>query len=197
MSELTASDNNTHYWKAKKSGHAYFKDDCENEQYPKFSTILNQKFFEFVAKQFDLDHNGNHGYDHWLRVVLNGRLLCKHNGANIKVVELFALLHDSKRESEGKDTSHGERAAIFAESLRGTWFSISDQEMRLLQDACILHSEGFKDKDATLQTCWDADRLDHFRFGTEVDLTLLSDYLGKQHQTIADARERSVNKAFT
>ena len=144
-----------------------------------------------------MENNGNHGYDHWLRVLLNGRLLCKHNTANIRVVELFALLHDSKRKSEGEDAYHGERAAIFAESLRGTWFSISDQEMRLLQDACILHSEGLKDKDVTLQTCWDANRLDHFRFGAEVDLTLLSDELRKQCQTIADARERSVNKAFT
>ena len=198
LSESTGSDNNTNYWKAKKSGHAYFiKSESDKKQYPKFSNILNQKFFNFIAEQFDLDHNGDYGYDHWLRVILNGRLLCKHNTANIRVVELFALLHDSKRKSEGEDAHHGERAAIFAESLRGTWFSISDQEMRLLQDACILHSEGLKDKNVTLQTCWDANRLDYFRFEGEVDLTLFSDDLRKQYQIITDARERSVNKAFT
>ena len=69
--------------------------------------------------------------------------------------------------------------------------------MRLLQDACILHSEGLKDKNVTLQTCWDANRLDYFRFEGEVDLTLFSDDLRKQYQIITDARERSVNKAFT
>tara|TARA_B110000008_G_scaffold102120_1_gene104943 strand:- start:6855 stop:7544 length:690 start_codon:yes stop_codon:yes gene_type:complete len=198
LSEATGSESNKSYWKAKRSGHAYLtKQESYKMEYPKFSTILNQKFFEFIAEQFDLNHDGNHGYDHWLRVLLNGRILCEQNSANIKVVELFALLHDSKRTSEDADSDHGERAAIFAESLRDTWFSITDQEMRLLQDACILHSEGFKDKDVTLQTCWDADRLDHFRFESEVDFALLSDELKNHDEIIFDARERSINRVFT
>ena len=197
METLENLSNNSNYWRAKTEGHAYIpKNETTELAFPKFSEILNQKFFEYLAEQFSLDHNGAHGYHHWLRVLYNGRLLCSRNSANIKVVELFSLLHDSKRSNKKSDPEHGERAAIFAETMRGTWFTVTDKELQLLQDACILHSEGLRDKDVTIQTCWDADRLDNYY--TEVDLNffLLSDDLAKQELIIFEAGQRALMQAF-
>ncbi len=50
-----------------------------------------------------MDHNGFHGFDHWMRVLHNGRLLADAEGANLKVVELFCLLHDTQRRDEYQD----------------------------------------------------------------------------------------------
>ena len=52
-----------------------------------------------------MDHNGFHGFDHWMRVLHNGRLLADAEGANLKVVELFCLLHDTQRLNED-ETPH-------------------------------------------------------------------------------------------
>ena len=197
METLENLSNNSNYWKAKTEGHAYIpKNETTELEFPKFSEILNQKFFEYLAEQFSLDHNGAHGYHHWLRVLYNGRLLCSRNSANIKVVELFSLLHDSKRSNKKSDPEHGERAAIFAETMRGTWFTVTDKEMQLLQDACILHSEGLRDKDVTIQTCWDADRLDNYYTEVDLDFSLLSDNLAKQELIILEAGQRALLQAF-
>ena len=197
METLENLSNNSNYWRAKTEGHAYIpKNETTELAFPKFSEILNQKFFEYLAEQFSLDHNGAHGYHHWLRVLYNGRLLCSRNSANIKVVELFSLLHDSKRSSIKSDPEHGERAAIFAETMRGTWFTVTDKELQLLQDACILHSEGLRDKDVTIQTCWDADRLDNYYTEVDLNFSLLSDDLAKQELIIFEAGQRALMQAF-
>ena len=197
METLENLSNNSNYWRAKTEGHAYIpKNETTELAFPKFSEILNQKFFEYLAEQFSLDHNGAHGYHHWLRVLYNGRLLCSRNSANIKVVELFSLLHDSKRSNKKSDPEHGERAAIFAETMRGTWFTVTDKELQLLQDACILHSEGLRDKDVTIQTCWDADRLDDYYTEVDLNFSLLSDDLAKQELIIFEAGQRALMQAF-
>ena len=109
METLENLSNNSNYWRAKTEGHAYIpKNETTELAFPKFSEILNQKFFEYLAEQFSLDHNGAHGYHHWLRVLYNGRLLCSRNFANVKVVKLFSLLHDSKRSNKKSDPEHGE-----------------------------------------------------------------------------------------
>ena len=197
METLENLSNNSNYWRAKTEGHAYIpKNETTELAFPKFSEILNQKFFEYLAEQFSLDHNGAHGYHHWLRVLYNGRLLCSRNSANIKVVELFSLLHDSKRSNKKSDPEHGERAAIFAETMRGTWFTVTDKELQLLQDACILHSEGLRDKDVTIQSCWDADRLDNYYTEVDLNFSLLSDDLAKQELIIFEAGQRALMQAF-
>jgi uncharacterized protein len=57
-----------------------------------------------------------HGLIHWRRVFENGLIIAKETGANIELVELFALFHDSYR--DGKDPDHGRRAAEWVASLR-------------------------------------------------------------------------------
>ncbi len=106
-----------------------------------------------------------HGPDHWLRVLRNGRILSARTGANIEVVQLFALFHDSKRINDGWDPGHGQRGAEHAASLRGKWFDLSDDDFDLLHYACAWHTEGHHHENPTIGTCWDADRLDLGRCG--------------------------------
>jgi len=38
--------------------------------------------------------------------------------ANLRVVELFCLLHDTQRRNERRDPSHGRRAALYAQPYK-------------------------------------------------------------------------------
>jgi uncharacterized protein len=103
---------------------------------------------------------GIHGVAHWARVLENGVRLAESTGANLAVVRLFAVLHDSKRIDEGDDPEHGPRAAEASIDLRGKFFDLSDDEFSLLYVACADHTTERTHPDVTVQTCWDADRLD-------------------------------------
>ena len=46
-----------------------------------------------------------------------GRHLAKAENANIIVVELFALLHDTQRQNEDDDPEHGLRGEQFAQTF--------------------------------------------------------------------------------
>lgn len=155
------------------------------------SEAVSLGLFEFLVASHQLGHRGFHGRDHWLRVLQNGRLLTPETGANLRVVELFALLHDSCRENENDDPLHGHRAAAYARDLRGTWFDATDAEMDLLTLACELHSDGFTEADVTVQTCWDADRLDLGRVGIRPSARHLCTEVAKRADIIAAAYRRS------
>lgn len=118
-----------------------------------------------LAARFPLHPLSPHGPDHWARVTENGRRLAISTGAIVRVVDLFAVFHDAQRRSEGEDPGHGERGAEMAALLRGSFFEAADAEFDLLQTACRLHTGGLVDADPTIQTCWDADRLDLMRVG--------------------------------
>jgi uncharacterized protein len=118
-----------------------------------------------LRRQFKLDWRGIHGVSHWARVRQNGLLLSESTGANTVVVELFSFLHDSCRLNDGHDPNHGARAADFAQSLHGTVITLSAQELAVLLDACQGHTHGRHSDNVTIQTCWDADRLDLGRVG--------------------------------
>jgi uncharacterized protein len=161
------------------------------------SATVSTEFFEFLVPRHRLGHRGFHGEDHWLRVLLNGRLLAAETGANLRVVELFALIHDSCRENENDDPFHGHRAAAYARDLRGTWFDATDAEMELLTLACTLHSDGHTDGDITVQTCWDADRLDLGRVGIRPSARYLCTEAARRGDVIAAAYRRSTSNAAT
>ena len=95
----------------------------------------------------------------------NGLIIAERTGASTNVVELFAFIHDSCRENEWTDHEHGHRSADYVDELRATVLAISDEEAQLLAFACRHHSDGMTDGDITVQTCWDADRLDLGRVG--------------------------------
>ena len=122
--------------------------------------------WDHVVAQFGCGRDSVHGPDHWKRVLRNGLLIARHtSGASEEVVRLFALFHDSKRESDGTDEGHGKRGAEFAASLRGVLFELSDVEFALLDRACRWHTMGLLTDEPTLGSCWDADRLDLARVG--------------------------------
>jgi uncharacterized protein len=102
-------------------------------------------------------------------VLENGLRLAEETGADIAVVQLFAVLHDSQRQNEGSDPNHGPRAAEFALTLRGGLIELPDREFRLLQHACAGHTHERTHSNITIQTCWDADRLDLGRVGITPD----------------------------
>jgi uncharacterized protein len=52
------------------------------------------------------------------------------------------------------------RAVAFATQLRGLGVELDDDGFALLCEAMEYHSEGHLGADVTVQTCWDADRLD-------------------------------------
>jgi 2OG-Fe(II) oxygenase superfamily len=67
-------------------------------------------------------------------------------------------------------------AAKFATELRGSVFDLDDPEFRLLYRACEGHTHERTHPDVTIQTCWDADRLDLGRVG----IMPHRDYLGTE-----------------
>jgi len=122
-----------------------------------------RKLLAQILSEYSLPIRGVHGIAHWARVTENGRRLAPLTGADQEIIELFALLHDSRRCNEAVDPGHGSRGAEFARRLRGSLIELDDRRFELLAEACAQHTEGLTEGDITLETCWDADRLDLFR----------------------------------
>ena len=122
--------------------------------------MYSEGLIQTILSTYPLPVSGVHGPAHWARVLENGAHLAERTGADLEVVQLFAVLHDSKRTTEDECYEHGQEAADFALSLRGTHIHIEDDRFELLYDACAFHTDGETDADITVQTCWDADRLD-------------------------------------
>ncbi len=137
---------------------------------------------------------GIHGLTHWGRVYDNGMRLSEETGANRKVVELFAFLHDSQRHHDGADIGHGHRGAEYAKMLRGEVFDLDDTEFDLLYVACRDHTDEVTHEDVTIQTCWDSDRLDLGRVGVTPDPEFLNTDAARRPDTIAWAHSRAVNE---
>jgi uncharacterized protein len=127
--------------------------------------VLERELIHVIRKQFALSWKGVHGAAHWARVRENGLRLAKMTGANTEVVELFAFLHDSRHVNDYDDQDHGNRAARFAEMLAGRLFELDQADLENLLTACRGHSDGLREGNITVLTCWDADRLDLGRVG--------------------------------
>src|SRR5919112_5984122 len=143
-----------------------------------------------VLEEYALPWYGDHGVAHWARVLENGLRLAEETGADVEVVRLFAVLHDSRRVSQATDPDHGPRAAEFARSLRGHLFDLPDPEFRLLRRACAGHTHERTHPDVTIRTCWDADRLDLGRVGITPHPKYLGTEVARRPATIkwADGR---------
>jgi uncharacterized protein len=128
-------------------------------------TVDIPRVLRAVLQDYALPWTGFHGITHWARVLENAERLANVTGANLEVISLFAVLHDSQRTNEGHDPQHGARAAAFAAHHRGTLFELPDELFSLLQAACAGHTHERTHPDVTVQTCWDADRLDLGRVG--------------------------------
>lgn len=126
-------------------------------------TAMIEQIKEFAKQGWELDEC--HGMPHWERVERNGLLLATEE-VNTTVVRLFAYLHDKWRVDNWEDLEHGKRASENILKLRGTLLAgLKDEEFEQLRKACELHTVCHRTGDITIDTCFDADRLDLPRVG--------------------------------
>ena len=159
--------------------------------------MASSDLIQFLRRQYRLSWEGIHGVSHWARVAENGLRLSPLTGANAHVVELFAALHDACRKNDDHDPGHGPRAAKLATRLNGRFFSLAPPELNLLVIACRHHTDTRKHSDPTVQTCWDADRLDLFRVGIQPDPMFLNTKAARSKEVLrwANARAERLERA--
>lgn len=143
------------------------------------------------TKGFILVDSTIHCLDHFQRVEKFGHMMAEENGADKDVISLFAYLHDARRQNDLADIGHGQRAAVLLKELiAAKLISISDFQYDQLKIALSCHELGHaKSDDITIQTCWDADRLDLWRDGITPNPDLLFTKQGKSQQMINFAKE--------
>jgi uncharacterized protein len=148
------------------------------------------RLLPIILAGYALPLDGYHGVAHWARVLENGLRIAAETGANVEVVSLFAVLHDARRINEGADPLHGSRGAALAVDMRGRDFDLDDREFQLLFLACEGHTHERTHPDVTIQTCWDADRLDLGRVGITPQPSRLCTEVAKRPEIInwADGR---------
>ena|SRR5579872_3826393 len=145
-----------------------------------------------ILDGYRLSVDGTHGVYHWARVLENGLRLAEVTKAKTDIVTLFALFHDSRRVNQDDDPGHGLRGAELAAARHGTLFQLSDEDFELLYTACAYHTDGFVEGDVTIQTCWDADRLDLARVGISPAPPYLCTAYAKTWEVLRWANERAL-----
>ena len=134
------------------------------------SPTLPDELVRRLRRTFRLDWHGTHGARHWARVMHHGTHIARSTGGDLRVVRLFALLHDARRWNEGHDPDHGSRAATWVVALhREGLLGLDDTRADWLAEACARHSLGGRSVNPTIAACWDADRLDLGRVGVRPD----------------------------
>ncbi len=129
--------------------------------------IFTLSSFVFLTK---IDFNSIHGISHWQNVYRLGKKLAAINGADEKIIYYFAHWHDFFRQRDYEDAKHGHRAAAYLDDYRcDLSYDLNKKQVEKLKFAIIHHADK-KEKiikldnelknDITVQTCWDADRLD-------------------------------------
>lgn len=113
-----------------------------------------------------LKKRGIHGIEHFMNVEAFGLMLARKTGAEVDVVKWFAYLHDYCRKTDGTDPDHGPKAAEYIQEIRNTYLSgLVDYQVEMLQIACKYHTILDHSTEDTIDTCFDADRLDLPRVG--------------------------------
>jgi len=142
--------------------------------FEKYSNIL-----DLIFEDIKINFHGDHGIKHWDRVYKNTQILASHYKIKSEVFELFALLHDSKRENEYEDTYHGLRASVFAKKLLDDGLiELSKEDEERLIFACANHTKKDKNNplcdDIIVQICFDSDKLDLRRVGMIPDASRMN-----------------------
>lgn len=127
--------------------------------------IYINRLREYAIKHSKMGCYSIHGISHWDRVAKNADSL-KTSEVDVLVVKAFAYIHDVERENDGYDLQHGPRAATLVDEIRDSVLAfLNDYEITQLKDACRLHTTTLRTEDATVNACFDADRLDLGRVG--------------------------------
>lgn len=120
---------------------------------------------EYCVSRWPKGMGMTHGVEHWDRVAKFGQILYE-GSADMDVILAFAYLHDSERQNNAVDDEHGIRASAFIDTIRDTELrDLSDEQIRKLKRACELHTIEHRTDDITIDTCFDADRMDLLRVG--------------------------------
>jgi uncharacterized protein len=153
---------------------------------------ISGSLIRFLRDSFRLEWDGIHGAPHWARVRDNGLRLAKTTGADVQVVEYFALLHDSCRRNDGHDPDHGPRAAALAKTIRSPHIQLGVNAFDLLVEALETHTGGTTHDNVTIATCWDSDRLDLGRVDIVPDPKYLVTSSARDQDMIHWAWKRSI-----
>jgi uncharacterized protein len=159
------------------------------------SKLIDDELLNFLQSQYQLDwEHGVHGFAHWKRVRENGLKLAAINGANTRVIEAFAFTHDIMRVNDGADDLHGWRASQFIRKhlVPSGLLVLTSVEFDQLCEACEGHTDGRVNADLTVQTCWDADRLDLMRVSIWPEKRLLCTDAARRDEMIQWAVEKSL-----
>lgn len=128
-----------------------------------------EKLRVYAIKHSKMGSGSVHGIAHWDRVTKNADLL-NTSDVDLLVVKVFAYIHDVERDDDSYDLQHGPRAAALVDEIRDTELAfLNDGEIRQLKKACELHTTTWRTEDATVNACFDADRLDLGRVGIMPD----------------------------
>lgn len=136
-----------------------------------------ENIYQLAIEEFELDHGDSyHGRYHWETVERNALHFAQIvSDADPVVCQLFALIHDCKRQNESYDPEHGHRSAQKALEWHSQGLmEIDDNQLELLMEACKWHNDGQTSDDPTVGVCWDSDRFDLPRVGIEVNGNYLS-----------------------
>ena len=110
--------------------------------------IVTPNLLNRILDGYILPTQGYHGLTHWARVLENGRRVASMiEGADLEILELFAVFHDSRRVNEARDNGHGMRGAQLARELRDTCLELDDERFALLEYACEEHTSGLTEAD--------------------------------------------------
>lgn len=154
--------------------------------------MINQEIFDLLRRESLFFNSPIHGINHWKTVERNAHYLANFNDADREVLSYFAYFHDCMRENEYIDRGHGPRAAAFAKRYRDL-IPLNDIQFKQLTDACKGHTYGERPECITINTCWDADRLDLPRVGVRPDSNRLHNVEAKR---IADTGDFSKIACF-
>jgi uncharacterized protein len=136
-----------------------------------------------IRTQYRLPWDGIHGVSHWTRVREGSSAWRSGPGkGGSSTVRRYGS--SAVQESAGSPE--------LAARLRGTLFTLPDADFAQLQEACIFPTDGLLDAEATIQTCWDADRLDLPRVRITVDPARLCTAAARDPAILAWAGRRSL-----
>ena len=136
-----------------------------------------------------------HDLSHFHRVERFGLTIAEKNGADKKVISLFAYLHDARRENDDDDPDHGRRAVVLLDELiEAGLIELTKMQYRQLSLALAVHNRfDASSADLTVQTCWDADRLDLWRADIVPDPKYMFTEHGKSEKMIEFSRNLSLS----
>lgn len=155
-----------------------------------------ERALKAAKEQFRLDIHGAHGLPHWERVLKHGQAIARLDPlVDRKVVELFAVLHDSQRFDEDEDIAHGIRASFYTRQLvtAGVIRDLAPEQADILYWAVKDHSIGRRVYEPTVQACWDADRLDLGRVGIKPEAKYMGSEYARRPEVIEAAWQESQN----